>query len=79
MMSKSLFKSKNQYGSFQTSNPIGTPPRHETIDDTEVKKIKKKLKNYIGLNMYEYGKKGSGRYSIKLKLEKDILSSLKIK
>ena len=71
MMSKSLFKSKNQYGSFQTSNPIGTPPRYETIDDTEVKKIKKKLKNYIGLNMYEYGKKGSGRYSIKLKLEKD--------
>ena len=71
MMSKSLFKSKNQYGSSQTSNPIGTPPRHETIDDTEVKKIKKKLKNYIGLNMYEYGKKGSGRYSIKLKLEKD--------
>ena len=70
-MSKSLFKSKNQYGSFQTSNLIGTPPRHETIDDTEVKKIKKKLKNYIGLNMYEYGKKGSGRYSIKLKLEKD--------
>ena len=55
MMSKSLFKSKNQYGSFQTSNLIGTPPRHETIDGTEVKKIKKKLKYYTGLNMYEYG------------------------
>ena len=67
-MSKSLFKSKNQYGPFKTSKPIGTPPKHETMDDTEVKKIKKKLKNYTGLNIYEYGKKGSGRYSIKLKL-----------
>ena len=45
-MSKPLFKSKNQYGSFQTSNPIGTPPKHETIDDTEVKKIKKTKKLY---------------------------------
>ena len=70
-MPKPLFKSKNQYGSFQTSNPTGTPPKYETIDDTKVKKIKKKLKNYTGLNIYEYGKKGSGRYSIKLKLEKD--------
>ena len=60
-MVKSEFKSKNQHGSFKTEKPIGTPPKYETIDDTKVKKIKKKLKNYTGLNIYEYGKKGSGR------------------
>ena len=70
-MDKPGFKSKNQYGSFITDNPIGTPPQYETIDSTEVIKIKKKLKDCPGLNIYEYGKKGSGRYTIKLKVEKD--------
>ena len=42
-MDKSEFKSKNQYGFFYTDKPIGTPPQHETINSTEVIKIKKKL------------------------------------
>ena len=64
-------KSKNQWGSFVTNKPVGTPPQYETVNLNEVFKIKKKLKNYPGLNIYEYGKKGSGRYTIKLKVEKD--------
>ena len=43
-MDKPEFKSKNQHGSFKTEKPIGTPPKYETIDDTKVKKIKKKTK-----------------------------------
>ena len=70
-MDKSEFKSKNQYGSFNTDKPIGTPPQYETINSTEVIKIKKRLKDCPGLKIYEYGKKGSGRYTIKLKVEKD--------
>ena len=70
-MNKSKFKSKNQWGSFNTDKPVGSPPQYETINSTEVIKIKKKLKDYPGLKIYEYGKKGSGRYIIKLKVEKD--------
>ena len=70
-MDKPRFKSKNQYGSFKTHKPLGTPPQHETINSSEVIKIKKKLKDYRGLNIFEYGKTGSGRYTIKLKVEKD--------
>ena len=70
-MDKSEFKSKNQYGSFKTGKLIGTPPQYETINSTEVIKIKKRLKDCPGLKIYEYGKKGSGRYTIKLKVEKD--------
>ena len=70
-MDNSEFKSKNQYGSFKTEKPIGTPPQYETINSTEVIKIKKRLKDCPGLKIYEYGKKGSGRYTIKLKVEKD--------
>ena len=70
-MIKSQFKSKNQYGFFKTGKPIGTPPQYETINSTEVIKIKKRLKDCPGLKIYEYGKKGSGRYTIKLKVEKD--------
>ena len=70
-MDKSEFKSKNQYGSFKTEKPIGTPPQYKTINSTEVIKIKKRLKDCPGLKIYEYGKKGSGRYTIKLKVEKD--------
>ena len=70
-MDKPRFKSKNQYGSFKTHKPLGTPPQHETINSTEVIKIKKKLKDCPGLNIFEYGKTGSGRYTIKLKVEKD--------
>ena len=40
-MDKLRFKSKNQYGSFKTHKPLGTPPQHETINSTEVIKIKK--------------------------------------
>ena len=70
-MDKPRFKSKNQYGSFKTHKRLGTPPQHETINSTEVIKIKKKLKDCPGLNIFEYGKTGSGRYTIKLKVEKD--------
>ena len=56
-MDKSEFKSKNQYGSFKTEKPIGTPPQYETINSTEVIKIKKRLKDCPGLKIYEYGKK----------------------
>ena len=70
-MDNSEFKSKNQYGSFKTEKPIGTPPQYKTINSTEVIKIKKRLKDCPGLKIYEYGKKGSGRYTIKLKVEKD--------
>ncbi len=70
-MDKPEFKSKNQHGSFKTEKPIGTPPQYETINSTEVIKIKKRLKDCPGLKIYEYGKKGSGRYIIKLKVEKD--------
>ena len=65
------YKSKNQWGTFVTEFPIGTPPQYETISISEANKIKKKLKSYPGLKIYEYGKKGSGRYTIKLKVEKD--------
>ena len=46
-MDKSEFKSKNQYGSFKTEKPIGTPPQYETINSTEVIKIKKRLKDCL--------------------------------
>ena len=66
-----MYKSKNQWGSFDTDKPVGTPPQYETITSIEAVKIKKRLKDYPGLKIYEYGKKGSGRYTIKLKVEKD--------
>ena len=68
---KFTFKSKNQYGEFTTNKKIGTPTENETISPSEVLKIKKILKNFPGLKIFEYGKKGSGRYTIKLKVEKD--------
>ena len=68
---KFIFKSKNQYGEFTTNKKIGTPTENETISPSEILKIKKLLKNYPGLKIFEYGKKGSGRYTIKLKVEKD--------
>ena len=68
---KFTFKSKNQYGEFTTNKKIGTPTENETISPSEDLKIKKILKNFPGLKIFEYGKKGSGRYTIKLKVEKD--------
>ena len=51
---KFIFKSKNQYGEFTTNKKIGTPTENETISPSEVLKIKKLLKNYSGLKIFEY-------------------------
>ena len=69
-MRDKIYTSKNQFGTFETKKVIGVPPQYDTITKAEANRLKKILTDYPGLKIFEYGKKGSGRYTIKLKVEK---------